>query len=163
MEINETNKYNTKDIAKWIREQLKTKFKSFKFSVSIERYSGGSSITINVMQSPIKLFKDISEVSENEVLRLMNARNDTREEVLKFISYNLNEEHQQINQYYINDNKFLTDEGKSFFKQVLEIANKHNWDKGDVMTDYFDVNYYLYLNVGKYDKPCIYTYKKEME
>ena len=42
------------------------------------------------------------------------------------------------------------------FGEILDIAHRGNHDNSDIMTDYFDVGWYVHLNVGKWDKP--YTY-----
>jgi hypothetical protein len=31
--------------------------------------------------------------------------------------------------------------------------NAGNWDKSDIQTDYFDVGWYIDVNVGRWDKP----------
>lgn len=155
IEINETNKYNTKDIAKWVRQTLKREMPDFKFSVRIETYTGGSSMSITMLRSPVRLLKRLGEIEEQEILRLMNARNDTRDEVLGFIKQRLDSDHHDINQYYVDEDWSLTEKGKKICSKVLDIANKYNWDNSDAMTDYFDVNYYLDLKLGDYDRPFI--------
>ena len=37
--------------------------------------------------------------------------------------------------------------GYERLKAIYQIINQWNWDKSDPMTDYFDVGYYLYINV----------------
>jgi hypothetical protein len=36
--------------------------------------------------------------------------------------------------------------------RAAEIGNAENWDNSDSQTDYFDVNYYLDINIGKWNK-----------
>ena len=153
IQITEENKYSTKDIAKWIRQTLKEELPEFKFSVTKESYSGGSSITVIMEKSPIRMVRKPEEVTEEEILAIMTGRNDTREEVLEFIKSRLDSTNHNINQYWIDSDWSLTEQGKKIAKRVLEIANKHNWDRSDPMTDYFDVNYYLDFKFGRYDKP----------
>jgi hypothetical protein len=57
-----------------------------------------------------------------------------------------------INEYYINDTQ-VTEKAKSVLKRIKSICDEYNWNNSDPMTDYFDVNFYLSLYVGKYDKP----------
>jgi Large polyvalent protein associated domain 29 len=61
--------------------------------------------------------------------------------------------YQQINHYYVSESRFLTEEGKELLQKVCKIANRKNWDHSDCQVDYFDVNYYFHLEVGKWDKP----------
>lgn len=59
----------------------------------------------------------------------------------------------QINQYYIETSDKLTDLGKRIAQKMYEISSADNWDNSDPMTDYYNVNYYLHLSVGAWDKP----------
>ncbi len=167
IKIDETNKYDTVAIAKWIRQQFKKQLPDLKFSVRTELYSGGSSMSISVIESKkIRFLKRFDEISEHEILRFANARNDTVEEATEILKSRLNESYQQINQYHLKDDIYLTDEGKEALKHALQIINFHNWDNSDSMTDYFDVNYYVHLSLGNYDKPFIdglYFPKKDLK
>ncbi len=42
---------------------------------------------------------------------------------------------------------------KKSLLRIIEIVEKGNHDNSDPMTDYFDVGFYTYYNVGSYDKP----------
>lgn len=59
----------------------------------------------------------------------------------------------QINHYRIFDDKMLTDRAKEVMSNVSNFANSYNYDDSDSMTDYFCKNFYLYLTIGRYDKP----------
>ena len=59
----------------------------------------------------------------------------------------------QINHYYIKDNETLTEAGRNLLENVNQISNKYNYSDCDSMIDYFSVNYYFDLNVGKWNKP----------
>ena len=85
----------------------------------------------------------------------MSARNDTKEEVLKHIENLQSRKHFQVNQYHIDTDWQFTEKGRKLLKEILGIANKYNYNNSDAMTDYFDVNYYLHFNLGKWDKPFI--------
>lgn len=45
---------------------------------------------------------------------------------------------------------------KALFNSILAIANEGNYNNSDIMTDYFDVGWYINLAVGNYDRE--YTY-----
>lgn len=66
-------------------------------------------------------------------------------------------------QTYMNINKYHLDsqfEGDCLacLQELLEAMNKFNWDRSDVQTDYFDVGYYVDINIGQWNKP--YTWEK---
>lgn len=45
-------------------------------------------------------------------------------------------------------------------KAILELIaamNVGNHDNSDIQTDYFDVGWYIHLNIGRWDKPYKYT------
>lgn len=52
---------NTKEIAKQIRKDLKEQIKGSKFSTTISNYSGGSSITVALMESDESVIKTKSD------------------------------------------------------------------------------------------------------
>ena len=43
----------------------------------------------------------------------------------------------------------------AFFKEVFPLLNTGNHDNSDIMTDYFDVGWYVDVNIGKWDKPYV--------
>ena len=56
---------------------------------------------------------------------------------------------------YISNGVRLTAEAWEVLKQADEIGNARNWDNSDSMTDYFDVNYYFDLHIGKWNQPFV--------
>lgn len=44
-------------------------------------------------------------------------------------------------------------ERRDILIDILNKLNEGNHDNSDAMTDYFDVGWYAYLSVGKWDKP----------
>lgn len=61
--------------------------------------------------------------------------------------------HTDVNEYHLSRSEYLTPAGINLFRKVYKIASTWNWDRSDIQSDYFDVNYYLNLSVGKWDKP----------
>ena len=56
--------------------------------------------------------------------------------------------------FYGRNNKKIND----FYNELLTAAKGDEWfDKSDIMTDYFHTAYYIDINVGKWDKPYIFT------
>ena len=57
----------------------------------------------------------------------------------------------QINHYFIADHYHghLYD----FFNELVQAMNVCNHDRSDIQTDYFDVGYYISVQVGKWNKP----------
>ena len=67
------------------------------------------------------------------------------------------EKYLQINNYWFRDH-FSDKKIKKFLEEVLRAMNTGNHDNSDIQTDYFDVGWYVHVNVGKWNKP--YTVEK---
>ena len=119
--------YDLKIVNQKIREDLKEQFPNLSFSVKKDNQT----IYISLLAGNIQPFATSSEAEKKGYI--------------------------QVNKNYIDDDQSLSQEGKSAMKGVKEIAQKYNYDNSDPMTDYFDVNFYLRLSIGSYDKP--YQYK----
>ena len=65
----------------------------------------------------------------------------------------------QVNQYYIERDDRLTDWARAVLLDVNDCIKSYHWDDCDGMIDYFDVNFYFDLDVGKWDKPYTVTNK----
>ena len=111
------------EIAKRVKAQLKETFPGCKFSVTSEYYAGGSSLHIYLMEADFFVFVD-GGIG-----------------------------HLQVNNYYIDKETDLTDWAKEVLKRAKDFAQSFNYDDSDGMIDYFSTNFYLHLNVGKWDRP----------
>lgn len=60
--------------------------------------------------------------------------------------------HTTVNHYWIDKNYPTHAE---LLKKIYAIVNKGNHDNSDIMTDYFDVGFYVTLEIGKWDKPYV--------
>lgn len=61
-------------------------------------------------------------------------------------------EYAQINTYYVNDN--YKDNAREFLTKAVAILNAGNYDNSDSQTDYFDVGYYVRIEIGRdYSRP----------
>jgi len=125
--------YDTKVIAKLVREFVKKEFPKSKFSITQER---GRVMYINLVKAP---FDPISVKGHEKFGK------DGR---------------LQVSTHPIEDVN-LTAEGQKMFQAIKDFTDKYNWDNSDSMTDYFDVNFYLHLNVGLWDKPFEQTAGKK--
>lgn len=58
-----------------------------------------------------------------------------------------------VNPYWYHEH-FL---GKSlkFLNEVIPVLNTGNHNRSDIQTDYFDVGFYIDVNIGHYNKPYI--------
>lgn len=62
-------------------------------------------------------------------------------------------DHLQVNTYWYHDH--FDGEAKKFLAEVLVAMNDGNHDNSDIQSDYFDVGWYVNVNVGRWNKPYI--------
>lgn len=56
-----------------------------------------------------------------------------------------------VNTYHYQDH--FSGRALEFLKEVMPIMNDGNWDKSDIQTDYFNVGWYVDVNIGQWNKP----------
>lgn len=149
-----------KDIAREVKQQLLKEYPGCVFSVTIERYSMGQSLHVSLTKSNFKVIRDFKDIPEMALFQLENRSHYTKEQVEKMQSENYHQlNHCSFYEEYDpdswNNGVFLTKQGYDLFKRVCEIINHYNYDDSDSQTDYFDVNFYLHLNIGQWNKPYI--------
>ena len=67
---------------------------------------------------------------------------------------NLNRKYMQVSHHWTD---LFTGDAKEFLDKAFAIMLEGNWDRSDIMTDYFDIGWYCDINIGKWDKPYTLT------
>lgn len=147
-----------KDIAKIVKTNLQKEYPACKFSVTIERYSMGQSLHISLMEAPFEALLNKGSLIKGQFVSM-------EEQGYKF------EKYAQLNQYQFkngfrdesasgsqypdgwNNGAILSKKAWDCMKRAYHLATSYNYDDSDGMIDYFDTNFYLHLNIGKWDKP----------
>lgn len=66
-------------------------------------------------------------------------------------------QHIQVNQYYLKESEKLSTKAKLIFQHVMEICNStelcYDRNAGDPYADYGDSSYFIDLDIGQWDKP----------
>jgi hypothetical protein len=57
----------------------------------------------------------------------------------------------QLNPYWYQEH--FSGKALEFLSEVIPAMNNGNWDKSEPQTDYFNVGWYVDVNVGQWDKP----------
>lgn len=125
-----------KDIMKKIREYLK-KYKDFTFSTRIERAGWTTTFHITLMSGN----KDIT-------------KNGTIEELNRVVG-SIN--HYWLSEYDYKKRLYMSDELYNMLVDIRDYAMSFNYDDSDIMTDYFDTNFYLSMAIS-----CDYINKSTM-
>lgn len=61
--------------------------------------------------------------------------------------------HIQVNHYWYHEH--FTGEAKQCLKELISIMNIGNHDNSEPQVDYFDVGWYISINIGAWNKPYI--------
>lgn len=72
-------------------------------------------------------------------------------DINQVIEYARKDQHIGVNHYYL-DRNFVND-ALEYLQAVKDLMNEGNHDNSDPMTDYFDVGWYINIEVGRWNKP----------
>jgi len=147
---------STTEIAKAIRLYCKEKYPTWKFSVTTEYFSGGSSINFSVMEAPVDIYNrsyfSLPFYPERHFGRIEGYRND---------GWTMFDKMTEENDYYMqihsisksrSDYRFLNDIGYETLLDVYLFMQSYNYDDSDSQIDYFSTNFYSSFNIGKWNK-----------
>lgn len=110
--------------------QIKAVLKKYKMkgSISVDHHT---SLVVTVKSGPIDFAADYI------------TRDDGTGRTREF--------HYQVNTYWAHEH--YQGKAKSFLMELIAAMNDGNHDNSDAMTDYFDVGWYIHVNLGKWNKP----------
>lgn len=108
----------------------------WKYSLSIDNHS---SLNFNLKSAPVDIIGHINEVRVN--------------------AYEWGQPAQPIKDSTCINHKWmeraLKGELLQTFQAIVDALNGGNHDNSDSQSDYFDVGWYVHVNVGKWDKPFV--------
>ena len=119
-------------IAPVVKEILK-KYK-VKGSLAVRNHS---TLVLNIKQGPIDFIGNFNKTVSD---RPGGFRNGSPAE-----------KSLQVNPYWYHEH--FSGKAKSFLSEVLAVMNSGNHDNSDIQSDYFDVGWHVYVNIGRYNKP----------
>ena len=122
--------------AKINKELKKIVPSSWKWSLGVNHYS---TIVFTVFSAPVDLLADY-EAHDRE----RYERNGYKEPYSTLT-------HASPNPYYL-ENQFSGD-NLSIMSRIKDALNVGNLDLSDIQTDYFDVGWYVDINLGRWDRP----------
>jgi hypothetical protein len=131
-----------KFIAKEVRQSLHKQYPSCTWQVRISRFSGGQSLSVSLLSAPFEAFARDTDHAGNPQRGYAQLNH-----------YQFREIYGRGKGEYLNNGNYLTKEAWDCMTKADRIANKDNWNNSRPEEDYFDVNYWLDLNIGEWDKP----------
>lgn len=105
----------------------------WKYSLAVRHHS---TIVMTISAAPVDLIAEMNAVLEADPYR--------SEHRCSYTTY------ADVNQYH-SDRQFSA--SSEVIEKILAALNTGNHDRSDLQTDYFDVGWYVDLNIGRWDKP----------
>jgi len=119
---------------------IKAICKTYKVKASLS-VNNHSTLVLNIKSSPIDFIKNFNEV---EAKRNMCREPHMREHAKDSLC---------INPYWYHEH--YSGKAKEFLSKVITAMNVGNHDRSDIQSDYFDVGWYISINIGKWNKPYV--------
>ena len=111
-----------------------------KASIAVRHHS---TLVLNIKQGPIDFVENyIKTDAEKSYGRKMS------EDQIAYIRKNGSID---VNTYHYKDH--FSSKAKKFLEEVIPAMMKGNHDNSDIQTDYFDVGWYIDVNIGKWNQP----------
>lgn len=125
--------FMSQDKKKELAPVIKQVLKKYKLtgSLSIRNHSA---LVLTITGGPIDFIKNAQEVYK-----------DRYNEELAF-----NYDYADVNVHWAHEQ--YSGIAKEALEELIAALNVGNWDKSDIYTDYFDVGWYIGIQIGKYDK-----------
>ena len=127
-----------------IAPKIKTICKKYgiKASLAVRHHS---TLVLNIKQGPIDFIENyIGSNNDRSLSRRMSEEQ---------INYLRNKRNLDVNIYWYQDH--FSGKAKQFLSEVIAAMNRGNHNNSDIQTDYFDVGWYIDVNIGKWNQPYV--------
>ena len=106
-----------------------------------------STLVLNIKSGSIDFIENFIATDAN----VMHGRKMSQDQ----IDYIRKNRSLDVNPYWYKEH--FSGKAKEFLSELLPAMNKGNHDNSDIQTDYFDVGWYVDVNIGKWNKPYVLT------
>jgi hypothetical protein len=96
-----------------------------------------STLVLNVKSGNIDFISNFNETVEKRPGGFRNG--------------SLAEKSLQVNPYWYHEH--FSGKAKKFLSEILQVMNSGNHNNSDIQSDYFDVGWYVDVNIGQWNKP----------
>ncbi len=115
-----------------------------KASIAVRNHS---TLCLNIKSGPIDFIENFIERDAG----VMSGRKMATEQV----AYLRKNQSLDVNVYWYKEH--FTGKALKFLQEVIPAMNNGNHDNSDIQTDYFDVGWYIDVNIGQWNKPYQFT------
>lgn len=112
-----------------------------KGSISVHNHS---SLVVTVKSGPIDFIDNYIETD----IKRPYSKPAMSEQQVEYLRKNRNLD---VNPYWYKEH--FSGKAKAFLSELIPAMNDGNHDNSDIQTDYFDVGWYISVNIGKWNKP----------
>ena len=142
---NYDSKLTLKEIAKIVRKYVKETYPTYKFSVRTKYASMVQELHVDLLESPIEIYKTFDELTDDDKLRLIKkAESNGYFHLTSWNDSELQEELERIWAEHGNFYKCLNNVTDHVISDVDNFVKSYNYDDSDAMIDYFDNNFYYF-------------------
>lgn len=133
--------YVSQDRKKQLAPGIKAVLKKhgLKGTISVRNYS---TLVINISAGSIDFYSNYNETAQKRLQWSGDLMDDSRVSEDGYI---------QVNHHHAST--YFSGAALEALQELIAVANDGNHDKTDIITDYFDVGWYLNINIGQFDKP----------
>jgi hypothetical protein len=104
-----------------------------------------SGVTLTITEGPLNFMENCAHKMENDAHgRPANAVTPDEIRARKYMD---------VNRYWYHEH--FDGQCLEFLKKIMQVLDDGNHDNSDPMTDYFDVGWYVYVKIGKWEKPYV--------
>ena len=111
-----------------------------KASIAVRNHS---TLVVNIKQGDIDFIENFIETDAN----VMHGRKMSQDQ----IDYIRKNRSLDVNPYWYKEH--FSGKAKAFLSELFPTMNDGNHDRSDIQTDYFDVGWYVDVNIGKWNQP----------
>lgn len=106
-----------------------------------------STLVLNVTQGPIDFIENYIETDRNKSYSKFMTQDQ--------IDYIRKNRSLDVNPYWYKEH--FSGKALKFLSEVIPAMNEGNHDRSDAMTDYFDVGWYIDVNIGRWNRPYAFA------
>jgi hypothetical protein len=96
----------------------------------------------------------VLNIKEGQINFIDNLANTVGKET-DLAKYVIKDQSIDVNPYHYRNH--FSGVAKWFLEEVINAMNDGNWDRSDIMTDYFDKGWYIDVNIGRWNRPYVCT------
>lgn len=130
--------YVSQELKSKLAPSIKAICKKYRIKASLA-VGNHSTLVLNVKQGPIDFVGNLNEVCGKDFYQVAKGFHPVTTQCL------------DINPYHYKSH--FSGRALKFLTEIMGAMNIGNWDKSDVQTDYFNVGWYVDVNIGKRNKP----------